>query len=87
MSPTLAMQDLGLPLISCIVHLRRAMKKGINFDVVLSGRLYNGSHLVKTLALGASGIAMGRPFLISCYAYRFSSFVITKLYIKIISLH
>ena len=78
MSPTVALKDLGLPLIACFIIIRKARQKGFNLPVVVSGRLYNGSHLVKALALGANGIAMGRPFLLSAYAYRFSSFVISK---------
>jgi hypothetical protein len=78
MSPTVALQELGLPTIACLAAIRRAKMNGMNISLVISGRLYNGSHLVKSLALGADGIAMGRPFLIASYAYPFSSIILKR---------
>jgi len=34
-------------------------------SLLIAGRLYNGSHVVKAVALGASGVYMARPFLIA----------------------
>lgn len=78
MSPTIALQDLGLPALACLKKIYDARKRGITTSLVLSGRLYNGSHLVKAVGLGASGIAAGRAFLISSYAYPLSEKVISS---------
>lgn len=78
MSPTIAIKEVGLPLVSCLKFVSEAREKNFDLDIVVSGRLYNGAHLVKAICLGANGIAMGRPFLISCYAYRFAEKIIEK---------
>ncbi len=66
MAPSVAMKDLGYPTIVALKKIRDARKLGItNISLLLAGRLYNGSHVVKAMALGASGAYMARPFLIA----------------------
>jgi len=66
MSPIAGMRDLGLPTVSCLSAITRAKEKGINTSFIISGRLYDGSHVVKSLALGADAVAFGRPMVYSC---------------------
>ena len=81
MSPGVALNDTGMPTLACIKEVRKARERGIGTSIIVSGRLYNGAHIVKAMALGANGVAMGRPFLLSCYAYFFAEhFVEHELY-------
>ncbi len=60
------MKDLGYPTIVALKKVRDARRLGItDISLLLAGRLYNGSHVVKAMALGASGAYMARPFLIA----------------------
>ncbi len=65
MSPIVALKDLGYPTLVCLKKIMEARKRGVNTSLILSGRLYNGGHIVKALALGADAVAMGRPFIIA----------------------
>ena len=71
MAPSVALQDLGLTSLACLGKIRQVKSQLKHSSVILSGRLHTGSHLAKSLCLGVDGIAMGRPFLISAYSYRF----------------
>ncbi|MEB3851342.1 MAG: alpha-hydroxy-acid oxidizing protein [Desulfurococcales archaeon] len=68
LAPIPALRHLGLPTIAMAAAARRARELGYSVDIMLSGGLYSGFHLVASLALGASGIAAGRPFLIAAAA-------------------
>lgn len=68
MSPIAGMRDLGLPTVACLSAISRAREKGIETSLIISGRLYDGSHVVKSLSLGASSVAFGRPLVYSCLA-------------------
>ncbi len=68
MSPIVALKDLGLPTLACLKRIRDAKLSGVRSSLVISGRLYSGSHVVKALALGADAVAMGRPFIIAVQA-------------------
>ncbi len=65
MSPSVAMADLGLPTVACLGTVHRVRTRGNRMGVVVSGGLWNGAHVVKALALGATAVAMGRPFVIA----------------------
>ena len=66
MAPSVAMKDLGYPTLVALKKIHDARKLGItDTSLLLAGRLYNGSHVVKAMALGASGAYMARPFLIA----------------------
>jgi len=66
MAPSIAMKHLGYPTLAALGKIRKARERGIgDLSLILAGRLYDGSHVVKSLALGASGVYMARPFLIS----------------------
>lgn len=65
MSPIIAMKDLGYPTIVCLKKIHDARMRNINTSLLISGRLYNGGHVVKSLALGANAVSMGRPFIIA----------------------
>jgi hypothetical protein len=60
MSPIVSMQT-GYPTLKCL-ELAKFAKKS---DVLLAGGLTNGADIVKTLALGADGVSMGRAFMIA----------------------
>ncbi len=66
MSPIAGMRDLGLPTVVCLSAITRAKERGIETSMIVSGRLYDGSHVVKSLALGASAVAFGRPLVYAC---------------------
>ncbi len=66
MSPIAGMRDLGLPTVACLGAITRARDRGIRTSLIISGRLYDGSHVVKSLALGASAVAFGRPLVYAC---------------------
>ena len=65
MSPVIALKDLGLPTLACLTRISDARTEGLPLSFVLSGRLYDGGHVVKALALGASACAFGRPFVVA----------------------
>ncbi|WP_243674716.1 hypothetical protein [Vulcanisaeta distributa] len=49
----MAMKDLGYPTIVALKKVRDARRLGItDISLLLAGRLYNGSHVVKAMALG-----------------------------------
>ncbi len=62
LAPTVFLQQVGLPLLALAARLR-ASPLPAGCDVVLSGGLQDGAHLVKALALGADGVAFGRQLL------------------------
>ena len=45
-----------------------ARTEGYKISLLIGGRLYDGGHVVKSLALGASSTYMARPFLIAALA-------------------
>ena len=65
MSPVIALKDLGLPTLACLKRVADARVEGIGTPFVLSGRLFDGGHVVKALALGATACSFGRPFIIA----------------------
>ncbi len=65
MSPVIALKDLGLPTLACLKRIADARVEGLVTPYVLSGRLYDGGHVVKALALGATACAFGRPFILA----------------------
>lgn len=65
MSPTIALKDLGLPTLACLARISEARVEGLTIPSILSGRLHDGGHVVKAIALGATACAFGRPFLIA----------------------
>ncbi len=78
MSPSVALQHVGLPTVVCAAIAKRFKERNPRVSVVLSGRMTTGSDVVKTRALGLDGIAMGRPFLIAGYSFRFAEHYIGK---------
>ena len=70
MAPKAALSHLGLPTLAMAAAVRRARAEGVvgETSLLLAGRLYSGFHLVASMALGASGIAAGRPFIIAAAA-------------------
>ena len=81
MSPTVALQNLGLPTLACLRSVKKIREEGIETSIILSGRFFDGAQVVKALALGVNAVAMGRPFLIAANAYPFSDiFLMFNLY-------
>ena len=68
MAPREAMRHLGLPTLAMAAVAAEARRRGYEVDVILAGRLYNGFHLVASMALGAAGVASGRAFLAAAAA-------------------
>ena len=65
MSPVIALKDLGLPTLACLKRIQDARVEGHKTPYVLSGRLFDGGHVVKSLALGATAVSFGRPFIVA----------------------
>jgi len=65
MSPVIALKDLGLPTLACLKRIYDARVEGHLTPYVLSGRLHDGGHVVKALALGATACSLGRPFIVA----------------------
>ena len=65
MSPVIALKDLGLPTVACLKRIQDARVEGLGLPYVLSGRMYDGGHVTKSLALGATACAFGRPFVLA----------------------
>lgn len=65
MSPTIALKDLGLPTLACLGRINEARVEGHALPLILSGRLFDGGHVVKAIALGGTACAFGRPFVIA----------------------
>lgn len=67
MAPSAAMKELGYPTIVGLIKIRSARLMGIDdrLSLMLAGRLFNGAHIVKSRALGATAIYVGRPFIIA----------------------
>jgi glutamate synthase domain-containing protein 2 len=71
MSPLGPMNDMGLPMISCLLAVRRAKQRGYtNVDYSIAGGMVTGRDLAKSLAMGCDGIAFGKAFLIAAMAGR-----------------
>lgn len=68
MSPVIALKDLGLPTLACLKRISDARVEGLRTPYVLSGRLYDGGHVVKALAVGATACSFGRPFILAVQA-------------------
>jgi len=65
MSPIAAMRELGYPTLVCLKKIADTKKHGIKTSMIIASRLFEGGHLVKSLCLGADGVAMARPFIIA----------------------
>jgi len=65
MAPSVAMKDLGYPAIVGLRKIMDAKLGGARVSLLLAGRMYNGTHVVKAVALGASGIYIGRPMILA----------------------
>ncbi len=68
MAPKGALDHLGLPTLSMLAVIAEARRRGYTVDLLLAGRLYTGFHLVASMALGASGVYLGRPLVIAAAA-------------------
>lgn len=65
MSPSALMYDVGLPTIACLKAVSDSESK---ISKIISGGLSDAGDLVKALCLGASGIGLGRPFIVASEA-------------------
>ena len=67
MAPSVAMKELGYPTIVGLIKIRKARLMGIDdkISLMLAGRLFNGAHIAKSRALGATAIYAGRPFIVA----------------------
>jgi hypothetical protein len=71
MSPLGPMNDMGLPTLTCLLAIAKARQRGFtNIDYSLAGGLVTGRDLAKSMALGADGLAFGKPFLVAAMAGR-----------------
>jgi hypothetical protein len=68
LSPVAALKDLGLPLLACLKRVRNLRTRGLEVDVICSGRIIDGGDIVKILALGASAAGLGRPAVLALYS-------------------
>ncbi|WP_229657693.1 glutamate synthase-related protein [Thermocladium modestius] len=65
MAPSTAMKELGYPTVVGLKKIMDARLGGAGLGLLVAGRLFNGAHVVKSIALGASGIYVGRPLILA----------------------
>ncbi len=65
MAPTVSMRHFGYTTLTAALAIFEAKRRGIAIDMLLGGRVYDGGDVVKALALGASGIYLARPLVLS----------------------
>ncbi|WP_432797686.1 glutamate synthase-related protein [Poriferisphaera sp. WC338] len=70
MSPLGPMNDMGLPMLTCMLAVKKARKKFKNLDFTIAGGMVTGRDLSKALAMGADGMGIGKGFLIAAMAGR-----------------
>ena len=70
MSPLGPMNDMGLPMLTCLRAIKKARKMYKNLDFTIAGGMVTGRDLAKALAMGADGMGMGKGFLIATMAGR-----------------
>ncbi|MBW3582568.1 MAG: alpha-hydroxy-acid oxidizing protein [Euryarchaeota archaeon] len=63
MAPTVALRHLGVPTLACLGLAAAHRRSGSRLTMLVSGGLSDGADAMKAVACGASGIALGRPFL------------------------
>ncbi len=65
MAPSAAMKELGYPTVVGLKKIMDARLGGAGLSLLVAGRLFNGAHAVKSIALGASGVYVGRPLILA----------------------
>ncbi|MCC7146201.1 MAG: alpha-hydroxy-acid oxidizing protein [Phycisphaeraceae bacterium] len=70
MSPLGPMNEMGLPMLSCLMAIQRARKQYTHLDYTIAGGLVSGRDFAKVLCLGADGIAFGKAMLVAAMAGR-----------------
>lgn len=70
MSPLGPMNDMGLPMLTCMSAIHKARQRYRNLDYTIAGGLLTGRDLAKALCLGADAVAFGKAFLIAAMAGR-----------------
>ncbi|QDU34186.1 isopentenyl pyrophosphate isomerase [Poriferisphaera corsica] len=70
MSPLGPMNDMGLPMVTCMLAVKKARKMYQNLDFTIAGGMVTGRDLAKSLAMGADGMGIGKGFLIATMAGR-----------------
>lgn len=70
MSPLGPMNEIGLPMLTCMQAIRKARLTYQNLDYTIAGGMVAGRDLAKVLAMGADGIAFGKGFLVAAAAGR-----------------
>jgi len=70
MSPLGPMNEMGLPTLLCLQAIFKGRQRFDHLDFSLAGGMVSGRDLIKILALGCDGMAMGKAFLIAASAGR-----------------
>ncbi len=78
MSPTVVMRTLGVPRLASLNLFELKKKQFPHLSLITSGCITDGGDVVKSLALGADAVALGRPIVFSAYAYPFAEQVLSK---------
>jgi len=68
MSPICTMDNIGWPTLKCLQAISTRSRASRGMSLIIAGGIRYGNHIVKSLALGANGVAMGRAFIISAEA-------------------
>jgi hypothetical protein len=55
-----------IPALVCLASISRARERGIETSMIISGVLYDGSHILKSIALGADAVSLGEPTVYAC---------------------
>jgi len=63
----------------CLASISRARERGIETSMIIAGALYDGSHILKSIALGADAVSLGGPITYACLSgSKFSGFLRRK---------
>lgn len=66
MSPISTMDNIGWPTLKCLRVIAQKKKDAAGkMSLILAGGLRYGGHILRSLALGADGVALGRPIIIA----------------------
>ncbi|ACB06925.1 alpha-hydroxy-acid oxidizing protein [Candidatus Korarchaeum cryptofilum] len=68
-----------VPALVCLSSISRARERGIETSMMISGMLYDGPSVLKSIALGADAVSLGEPVIYACLGGSKLSGLVKKL--------
>ncbi len=70
--------SMRIPIV-CLASISKAREREIETSMIIAGDLYDGSHILKSIALGADAVSLGGPITYACLSgSKFSGFLRRK---------